>query len=218
MVVKLFFALAPVGFVLISSELLWRKNIIQGERARKFIHVLAGVWMAFWPFYIPFDGIFVLSAVAITLLMYSRFTKLFHAIYATKRKTYGDILYGFALLLCSYYGRADWVFTVSILILAIADGGAAIVGRLWGSSHQYYVFGKQYLRKSWHGTAAFLLLTYLCLMIGWLIGGENVINDNLVAALIFLPPFLTFLENVVPYGFDNVTTPLAATLILNSLL
>ncbi len=93
MIPNLALALIPVGIILILSELLWQKKIIIGERARKFIHILAGTWMAFWPLYLPFDGIFILGCIALTLLVYSRITKLFHAIYSVKRKTYGDIFF-----------------------------------------------------------------------------------------------------------------------------
>jgi dolichol kinase len=218
MITKLFIALTPVGVVLLLSEVLWRKKIIKGERARKFIHVLAGVWIAFWPIYIPFDGIFVLGSVMLAMSLYSRATKLFHAIYAVKRKTYGDILYSVAILCCAYVGREPWIFTISILLLAVADGGAAIAGRLWGMRNQYRVMGFFCLQKSVLGTLTFFVLSLVCVAVGWTSGGGDVIGDNLLVAFIILPISSTVLENIVPYGFDNFVTPLSATLLLNSLL
>lgn len=218
MLAKLIIAIGPVGIILYSSEILWRKKIIKGERARKYIHILTGVWMAFWPFYIPFDGIFVLSAMALVLALYSRYTRLFHAIYAVKRKTYGDILYAVALLICAYLGREPWIFTVSILLLAVADGGAAVVGRLWGKSSEYHTFKLPYLRKSILGTIAFAALAVACVGVGWFVGGDDSLRQNLIAGFLILPIIATILENIVPFGFDNVVTPVVATLILNSLL
>ena len=218
MILKLLLALGPVGVILLSSEVLWRKKIVKGERARKFIHVLAGTWMAFWPLYIPFDGIFVLGFMALTLLVYSRFTHLFHAIYAVKRKTYGDILYALAIILCAYLGKADWIFTASILFLCLADGGAAVVGRLWGKQTQYKVFGRIELKKSIHGTLAFVTFCYLSLGLAWLIGDRELIGNNLFVIFGILPIASTVLENMSPYGIDNLLTPLFVTLLLNSLL
>lgn len=218
MITKLLVALAPVGVILILSEFLWQKKIIKGERARKFIHILAGIWIAFWPFYVPFDGIFVLSSVALVLLIYSRITKLFHAIYGVERKTYGDLFYGLALVLCAYFGRADWIFTVSILLLAIADGGAAVVGRYWGRKNEYLIFGSKNLRKSIAGTAAFFVFSLVCIFIGFLVGGEDILQQSIVISFILLPFGSTMLENTMPYGLDNLVTPLFATLLLNSLL
>ena len=218
MIPNLALALIPVGIILILSELLWQKKIIIGERARKFIHILAGTWMAFWPLYLPFDGTFILGCIALTLLVYSRITKLFHAIYSVKRKTYGDIFFAIGILVCAYLGQESWIFTTSILLLALADGGAAVVGRYYGLENQYLVFGNENLRKSVAGTIAFLIFSYTSIAIGWLLGGGDVIADNIIAILLILPVGSAILENTMPYGLDNLTTPLFATLLLNSLL
>lgn len=210
-------ALAPVGLILVASEILWRKNLIKGEKARKFIHILAGCWIAFWPLYLPFDGIFILGCVALTLLIYSRFTSLFHAIYAVKRKTYGDLLFALAIIVCAYYAQADWIFILSILLLALADGGAAIVGRFWGSKNTYYVFGSKSLKKSINGTATFVLLAYVSIAVGLYFGGNEFLADNPIRFLVVVPLVATIAENTMPFGFDNFFTPLSATLILNGL-
>ncbi len=210
-------ALIPVGIILLLSEYLWRKKIIKGERARKFIHILAGIWISFWPFYLPFDGIFILGCVSLTLLLYSRSNHVFQAIYAVKRRTYGEILYAVTIIICSYIGAEPWVFTVSLLLLALADGGAAVVGRFAGINNQYLLFGRKSLRKSVAGTLAFLVLAYVSIGIGWLVGGGNTMQDNLVVSLLILPFAATILENISPYGLDNLLTPLFATLLLNSL-
>jgi dolichol kinase len=215
---NILFALVPVGIILVTSEYLWRKKVLKGERARKFIHILAGIWMAFWPFYIPFDGIFILGCVALTFLIYSRHSHIFKAIYTVKRRTYGEIFYALAIIICSFYGQEPWVFTVSILLLALADGAAAVVGRHWGFNNQYKVFGANCLQKSVAGTLAFLFFAYLSIIIGWLIGGNIVMSEHLVIAFIILPIITTILENVSPFGLDNLITPLMATVIFNSLL
>jgi dolichol kinase len=215
---NIFIALAPVGSVLFMSELLWRLKKLKGERARKFIHILAGVWIAFWPFYLPFDGIFILGCVALVFLLYSRHAKVFKAIYAVKRRTYGEIFYAVAIILCASFGQQPWIFTVSILLLALADGGAAVVGRFWGYNNQYRIFGSRNLVKSIAGTTAFVVLTYVSLCIGWFVGGNTVLGENIIVAFFLLPFTLTMLENMSPYGLDNLITPIFTTVLLNSLL
>ena len=215
---NILFALVPVGIILLVSEYFWRKKFLKVERARKFIHILAGIWIAFWPFYIPFDGIFILGCVALTFLLYSRHTHTFKAIYAVRRRTYGEIFYAIAIIICSFYGQEPWVFTVSILLLALADGGAAVVGKYWGSNNQYRVFGNKNLNKSVAGTFAFLVFAYISVGIGWLLGGNIVMSDHLFIAFFIIPVVSTILENISPYGLDDLTTPLFATILLNSLL
>lgn len=215
---NILFAVIPIAAILFLSEYLWRKKIIKGERARKFIHILAGIWMAFWPFYLPFDGIFILGCVALTFLLYSRYTQLFGAIYAVKRRTYGELFYALTLIICSYYGQEPWIFTVSLLLLALADGGAAVVGRNFGRKNEYKVFGKNNLKKSVAGTVAFIILAYITLGIGALVGGDEIISSNITVTLLILPIVVTILENTSPYGSDNLITPVFATILLNSLL
>lgn len=221
--INLSFALAPVGIILVLSEFLWRKKIIKGEKARKFIHILAGIWMALWPLYIPFDGIFILGAIALTLLLYSRFTRLFHAIYAVNRKTYGEIFYAIAIMAVAFIAREPWVFTVSILFLAVADGGAAVVGRYWGQNNSYRVFGKKTLHKSVAGTIAYIALAFACIGVGLLYAKDSSQQVSLDSAglivLLFILPFgSALIENITPYGIDNIATPVFAALLLNSLL
>jgi dolichol kinase len=174
--------------------------------------------MAFWPFYIPFDGIFVLGIMALVFLIYSRFEHVFGAIYAVKRRTYGEIFYAIAIIFCSYFGQEPWIFTVSILLLALADGGAAVAGRLWGEKNQYFVFNKKSLRKSIAGTITYIMLAYVSIVAGWLVGGDVVLSNYLFVAFVVLPFSTTLLENISPFGLDNLLTPLFATVLLNSLI
>lgn len=211
-------ALLPVGFILVMSEYLWRKKVVKGERARKFIHILAGIHIAFWSHYVPIDGIVILGGIALTILLYSRQSKLFTAIYQVKRRTYGEILFAVAIIISAVLAQEPWVFTVAILLLALADGGAAVVGRFWGMRNQYFVFGSPSLRKSVAGTLAYIVFAYACIAAGWFVGGSKAIESNFVISLVVLPLIAALLENITPYGFDNIAIPIFASLLLNSLI
>jgi len=215
---NLLLALVPVGVILILSEILWYKKIIKNEVSRKFIHVLAGVWIAFWPYYLPFGGIFILSWMALALLVYSRFAKLLHAMYSIQRKTYGGIFYALAIILVAYFGRQAWIFTISILLVALADSVAALVGTRYGKTNSYKVFSLSYLKKSLYGTTAFILMTYVVIIIGVLAGGSDIIFANKMVVFLLLPVGATLLENTMPFGLDNLIIPLYATLLLNILI
>ncbi|MCA9346098.1 hypothetical protein KC960_01260 [Candidatus Saccharibacteria bacterium] len=217
MILKLLLALIPVGIILLTSEYLWCKELIKGERARKFIHVLAGVWVAFWPYYLPFDGIFVLGCMMLALVIYSRFTNLFHAIYSVRRKTYGDIFYAIAIMACALWASSDWAFTIAILVLAVADGAAAVSGRLWAKK-TYLVFGQSFLKKSYLGTFTFFAICYVSIIVGYLAGGGLIINQHILFYFLLLPLTLTILENIMPAGLDNVAIPLVAILLMNNFL
>lgn len=223
MINSLALALAPVVIILALSELLWRRKVIKGEKARKFIHILAGAWMAFWPLYLPFDGIFILGCLALTILLYSRYTRLFHAIYSVKRRTYGELCLALAIMVCAFLAREPWIFVVAILLVALADGIAAVAGRYLGIKNQYFVLKKKYLRKSVAGTVTFLLFTYISIGIGLLISEHDFVLNSIdlagSAVLLFVLPIgATIIENITPYGVDNILLPVFATILLNSLL
>ena len=93
-----------------------------------------------------------------------------------------------------------------------------MVGKHWGKNNEYKVFGKKALTKSIAGTAAFVVLAYVSLLIGALLGGADYLQQNVMLALVILPVLATIFENTMPYGFDNLFSPLVATILLNSLI
>jgi len=215
---KILLATVPVGIILVLSEYLWRKKIIRGEKARKFIHILSGAYIAFWPLYLPLDGIFVLGCVALTFLIYSRFSPIFHAVYGVKRKTYGELFFAASIVLCALIATEPWIFTTAILFLSIADGGAAVAGKLWGKKNSYKVWNMSALQKSATGTVAYFALSYFCIGVGWFVGGSEVMRQFPIIVFLLIPISTTALENTSPYGLDNLVTPLYVTLVLSSFL
>lgn len=217
MIEKLLIVLLPIAVILVASELLWRQKKLFGERARKFVHILAGVWIAFWPQYIPLDGIFVLGCMMLAFILVTRHSKPFHAMYDIKRKSYGDIYYAAALIICAYSAREAWIFTTAILFLALADGGAALAGKAWGKTNQYFVFSKKYLRKSVVGTIAYFMFAMLSVGVGSSVGNAEFSHAQMLIYFFLLPVLMAVVENVSPYGLDNVLTPLLVVAALNAL-
>lgn len=208
--VNLLLALVPLGVILVSSELLWRKKMIFGERGRKFVHVLAGVYMAFWTKILPLDGIAVLGLMAFVFLLYSRFSPIFHAVYTHDRRTYGELFFALAILVCALLASEPWIYTTAILFLAVADGGAAVFGKLLGKKNSYNVFGSKDLKKSIAGTSAYILLAYVCLFVGL-----SYSDTTISAMLLLLPLGGAVLENISPYGLDDLVVPVYVVLMLN---
>ncbi len=55
------FTVLAVFLVLLGSELWWRKHITHSEFSRKFVHITVGSFVAFWPFYLSWGQIRLLS-------------------------------------------------------------------------------------------------------------------------------------------------------------
>ena len=150
-------------------------------------------------------------------MIYSRFSPIFHAVYGVKRKTYGELFFALAIIFCSLIATEAWIFTTAILFLSIADGGAAIAGRLWGKKTHYRVWNMSSLQKSVIGTSAFFLLSFVCIAVGYATGGAEIMRTYPIIIFVIIPITTTILENLSPYGADNLLTPLYVALILVNL-
>ena len=136
------FALIVVATLLVSSEYLWRKKIIGGEYGRKLVHMLVGLFIASWPYFLELAIIQFIACAAILTLIISRKYKVFHAIYDIPRLTYGELFYPLSILIIASFAKADWIFTVAVLFVALADGMAAFIGKKWGTKKLTFKVGK----------------------------------------------------------------------------
>ena len=100
------------------------------------------------------------------------------------------------------------VYAAALLQMSLADGFAAILGTHFGRDNKYHLLGHN---KSVVGTATFIVTSAL-ILVGYGtfsvagITGPVVLFGALGAAL---------LENVSPFGFDNITVPLFIGLLLS---
>lgn len=123
------------------------------------------------------------------------------------RRTYGDYAYVAGIVISALIFDRPFTFIAAVLILALSDGLAGLIGRTFGS-HQYAWFG---VRKSYLGSAVFFLITSF---VSWqlLIASQiDPANAALGALIIAIPT--TLLESAIGYGLDNFAVPLAAGLL-----
>ena len=204
-------AVLPVFILLIFTESLWRSNKLRGESARKFIHILVGSYVAFWPFYISFDTIQLISALFLIAVGISLKFKIFKSIHGVARKTWGEVLFAVCIGLLAVLTDNPWVFMACILHMSVADGFAALAGKRWGKGNRYHISRHE---KSVIGTTIF----WLCSL---LITGLAVINIDYLQAhtlmLIGLLPIATsFTENFGVGGTDNILVPVLVFLALSN--
>lgn len=211
---NLLIATVPIAIILVVSEYLWRKKGVRGERIRKAVHVPVGIYVAFWPWMISWQAIQLLSIVLLVLVFVSKSFNLFHALSAVGRRTYGEIFFSASIGLCALLTTNKVFFMVAMLHLALADGLAAIIGRLYGRKWKYTVFGQE---KTIIGSMVFWLLSMAILGLGLLPAADVISFQDYILIIALLPPVLTLIENVTPLGFDNVTVPATVIIVLNVL-
>lgn len=201
-------AVIIIGIILFVSEYLWHKTHLKGEFARKFVHIIAGSFIAFFPLWLSYGWIMVLAVGFIAANLVNRYSTVFHAIHAIKRKTWGDILLGLGIFICAAIRPEPWLFVTAILYVSLADGLAAVVGKRFGKRH-YKIFDHV---KTPIGSLAFFL-TSIVIILGIGVAAGELSHFSVPALLIFLPLTATLLENVSGYGTDNITLPIAVILI-----
>ncbi len=199
--------------ILAVGELLKNKKVLKGEHARKFIHILFGVYVAFWPYMLSRNYLLLLCAMLLPVIIASHFLHIFRAIHAGRERLVGEVLYAVAILVTAYIAAEPWVFTTSILILALADGCAALVGKKHGHKTP-----RLYKNKTLAGALAFYVCAVVAIAVGYVLGDANMMSEYGLVLFVWLPLFLSLVELVSPWGTDNLFVPVTAAYVLNVLI
>ena len=207
-----FLATSVIFLMLVMSELLWRWSRIRGEFARKFVHIMAGTFIAFLPLWVSYGWISVLAVGFILANLLNRYTHLFHAIHAITRKSWGDLLFGVGILITSLVKPNKWIFVGAILQVALADGLAAVVGTHYGKK-PYRILDH---KKTFIGTCTFYISSLLILIFVITALSLN-LELRLLILIVIVPLAMTLLENISGYGTDNVLLPLGFLMLMRLL-
>lgn len=205
--------LSAVFLVLVLNELLWRKKILKGESARKFIHIIIGIYGAFWPFYLSWQDIQIIGVVALVFILFMRLSGFFNSVYQIKRRSWGDLIGPGTIVLLALLEPSVWVFTAAVLHIALADGFAALVGEKYGQNSRYKILGNT---KSVFGTVTFWITSFIILSAGATLATPGLSGLSL-PILLGLSATAAYLENISPYGFDNFAVPMLIYLVLQPL-
>lgn len=189
-----------VAGVLLMSEFGWRKQVLSDEIGRKFVHIIVGSFVAFWPYYLDWGQIRTLSLAFLAVVIISNYLKLFHAIHSVQRPTYGEACFALTVGLLTTIVHSKTAYAVALLEMSLADGLAAIVGTRFGGRNGYHVLGH---KKSIIGTATFMLVSVLLL-----VGYAHHVTGIGIGWMLAMTVVATGLENVAPLGLDNLLVPL----------
>lgn len=216
--INLLIAFSGIGFFLLLGELLWRKHILRGEYARKFVHISSASFVAFWPIFLTRYEIILMSLAFIAVLVISKKFHLFMSIRSIKRATYGEIWYALGIAFSALLFSQPEVFSLAILTMALADGLAAITGiSLAKKAGQFMINGH---RKSFAGTLMFVAVSFALNFAYYKFFGyqdlpEILNNSYFIASLAFAnASILALAELISPRGSDNVIVPLLAGLLV----
>jgi len=196
--------------VLVFSEFGWRKHWLRGEFGRKFVHITVGSFVAFWPFFLSWTEIRLLSLAFLGVVLLSNYFRIFHAIHSVQRPTFGEVCFALTVGGLTFITHEPAIYAAALLQMSLADGVAAVVGTKFGVSNKYHLFGHI---KSIAGTTAFVVVS-LAILIGYSIGTGTYVPAGVMAFGAF---GAALLENVSPLGLDNIVVPVFVGLLLVSL-
>ncbi len=213
MQLELLASLGAIAVLILVTEYLWRHGKLHVEVSRKIIHMGTGALIAWWPHYMGWTTIQLLTLAMLVAILLSYKFRIFKSIHSVKRLTRGEILYPVGIGLCALLEPAPWVFSVAVLHLALADGLAAIAGVRYGHRTRYTIISHG---KSLVGSAAFFVTSFLIFTIASFIVSENGL-PHLYGWFLWSALTLTFVENISWYGLDDITVPLSVIVILTVL-
>ena len=198
------------------AELLYHVAKVRAEWTRKIVHIGTGLLTLLFPVVLSshWPVLFLCASFLVILLASLQFGWL-PSINAIDRFSYGSILFPIIVyllfLVFQMAGKGLIVFYLPVLILAICDPVAALVGKR-------FPFGKyRILRcgKSVAGSLAFLMSALLVTAVT--IFAFNVVTSRMLLIL-WVPAIGTIAEALGVKGMDNLTIPASVVLTLLTIL
>lgn len=213
--------MVAISLLLVFNELVYRRLGIKGEITRKFAHFTATLSTITFPYLFDDHWYVLFMAVAFFILLFvSRHRTYLKSIHDIQRISIGSYLLPVSIyltFLVSHHLENMFLFILPILVLAICDPVAGILGiNLQQYNHKIILFGRE-LQKTWLGSLSFFVSCFIISLIALYFNQEQI---NLRIFLIaFTVAFVsTFAEMLSWKGSDNLLIPMSVLLVLVILL
>ena len=192
-----------------------RKKGANAETTRKFVHFGGAFVTIFFPFILNSHWTVLALAVGFALIMLlTKKLGWLQSVHGVERKSDGAIYHPIAIYSCFLYAQIlnqPMFYVISILILAISDALAALVGKSYGANEYLVEVGT---RKTVEGSVTFFLTSFLIVHLILLLTTQTGrIESVLIALLISI--IVTVFEGVSLKGADNLFIPLGTMFILS---
>jgi dolichol kinase len=199
--------------LLIIAELLGKYRFLRGEYHRKFLHITAGSFIAFWPWLISWRSIELIALTMLAVMVANHYLAFLNYRGRVGRATYGDMFLALAIFLAAHFTHNSIFFALAILEVALADGLAAVAGIAYGKEWGYKIF-KQ--RKTVVGSMVFWIVTLCIFGAGLLPAHAQITFQTYFLILLLIPPAFTLAENISVFGLDNLVIPMLTIILLRS--
>lgn len=209
--------LIAFSLLLIFNEMVYRRLELKGEITRKFAHFTATLSTITFPFL--FDDHWYVLALAIIffiLLFISRNTSHLKSIHDIERISVGSYLLPVSIyltFLISHLMNNSFLFILPILVLAICDPLAGILGiNLQQYNRKIRIFNMT-LEKTWFGSLAFFVSCFIISIIA-LYFYEMSFDLKIFLIALAVAVAGTITEMLSWKGLDNLIIPMSVLLVL----
>jgi phytol kinase len=210
---------ATVGLLALLRHAQVTRNL-DPEWVRKLFHIGGGILGLALPW--VFDDIvpvLLLGALVGLLFFLMRVVpalreNLGQVLLGIRRKTVGDFCFVASFALLFWLARGDkLLYSIPILLVALADALAALIGQTYGK-FPLHMHGD---RKTIEGAFTFLLIAFLCIHVPVLLSGKTGRVESLLIAVDI--GFMVMLaEAAAWWGLDNLLIPILGYMALKSML
>ena len=205
--------------ILGCSELVRKKFDLSISFTRKFVHIITGILIAVTPLLLerPYP-LLIISGIFSVLNWIAIQKKWMPGIHATDRISYGTVFYpiSFFILIILLWERHLTILVISMLIMAIADALAAIIGEKIKKPIQYQFDSEP---KSVQGSAVMLIASLLITIVGLKLFSPYEMLVSGFTQLFWIAAIVaviaTACESISFKGSDNLTVPLGAAFALH---
>jgi len=198
-------------FVLLLAELWSRRGGADPEHSRKLVHTAGGLVCLAFPFFVRSPWTVLLLALSLSALfdLTKRLGGL-RSLHGVERQSRGAEYYPIAVFLVFLLAQDRlWLYVSALLVLAVGDASAALVGRRYGAV-KYEV---EESRKSLEGSLVFFFVAFLAIHLPTLLLGDFPRAVTVLAAL-QVALLVTGFEAISLGGRDNLFVPLGVVVIL----
>lgn len=216
-IVLSFIYLIGISLLLVFNELIYRRLSPTGEITRKFAHFSSVLATVPFPYIFPSHWyILVLALLFAAVLLITQKGKLLNSIHGIERKSIGSYLLPIAIYVTFLFSDLldnKFIYILPMLILAVSDPMAAILGiNIKTYNGKINLLGRK-LNKTWIGTGAFLVSSFVISIIA-LYFHRGVFDLKTFWLAMTVAATTMFAELISWRGSDNLSIPLSAALVL----
>jgi phytol kinase len=209
--------LGCLGGLLLVCQFTVSHFSLSPELSRKSIHIGMGIICSCFPLlFTEIWPVFLLASVAVLSLVAVRSnpalrTSIGSSLHRIKRFSLGEIYFPLAVAIVWFISiDTPLYYSMSILVLTLADALAALIGTKYGQKHYSTKEG----HKTCEGSFSFFIVTFLCIQIPLLLL-TNIGRAECILIALLIGTIVMILEAVAWCGLDNLLIPLSVCLLLN---